>query len=341
MKHYLKLFILIIAIINIIGCSEEESTNEPNKNDGDLRQVNIPFTRIISMAVDNNNNKLFGTDKGLWRYNNSSWEQLIGPPPISGDLYKQILVDRYNNYWISSDDEIIKYTGTNYTRYWPSDYNSHFDHVGPMAIDSNLMVWAACTNEPGLLAKFDGYSFEFYHHDSVDLPEENITSIAANFNAENLNLTWILTSQYLVRFDGVNWLKFKIEDFVPYQYKNYVALAVKDDIVWIVAPGLIKYDGINWEKVPVDLPYCIEIAFDSKKDLWLFNSANLFNYECTTYPDKKSASSWSGINTYGGYGKLLNMVIDHHDNKWLWKISESGVGMLIVFNYPKIIGEFE
>lgn len=180
MKHYIYLFILLISV----GACDE--TDDPVEN----RTVKFSHKilegyYIQPIAFDAFGNAWIGTlNQGLIKYNTTEtkvYDHTNSPlPRLAGMIC--LAIDSKNNIWMGRES-LIKFDGTTFTEWSPSDSGVPVNFVPALAIDSKDNVWfASCWNDLGGLVKFDGTDFTVYTTENSDLPTNQVGRIFIDGN---------------------------------------------------------------------------------------------------------------------------------------------------------------
>ena len=73
------------------------------------------------VAVDNNNNKWFGTSAGVAKYDNTTWTTYNTTNGLVDNYTTCIAVDKNNNVWVGTNLGVSKFDGTTWTSYTTTD----------------------------------------------------------------------------------------------------------------------------------------------------------------------------------------------------------------------------
>lgn len=153
---------------------------------------NCPIERnsITDIATDENNVLWVGTEKGLFSYDGSNWENFNEEGmPVKGEYISHIAVDSQNNLWLNVYDKgLIKFDGKTWSEYTQDNSPLPANFIRSIAIDKEDRIWIASgskhlNSEPtGGLTCFDGKNWKTYTKENSGLPSNTITSIAIDAN---------------------------------------------------------------------------------------------------------------------------------------------------------------
>ncbi|MFA6403601.1 MAG: T9SS type A sorting domain-containing protein [Salinivirgaceae bacterium] len=148
------------------------------------------------------------TDNGAYMYNGASWQQ-YKTSVFTGA--KSMTIDSIGNKWFANSNGLVKFDGSNWTVFNPSNSGLKFNTVNDLAIDKNGNIWLATgspdeTSDPttGRIAKFDGTNWTYYKpfNDADGL--NYVYSVAIDPNGK----VWAGTYYRLTVFDGVKWTNY-------------------------------------------------------------------------------------------------------------------------------------
>ncbi len=219
----------------------------------------LPDNLVTSIAIDGNENKWIGTNKGLAKFdeNNSketSWT--IYNSSNSGlpfNTINSIAIDGSGNKWIGTNGGgLAKFDSTNWNVYNASNSGLPDDGITAITIDGSGSKWIG-TDEG--LVKFDETNWTIYNSSNSELPDDDVTSIAVD---ESSNI-WVGTKGGLVKFDGTNWNTFNSSNSnLP--YNSVVSIFIDGDgSKWIGTEGSLAVykqsgDVPSEEKSNTELP---------------------------------------------------------------------------------------
>lgn len=151
---------------------------------------NCPIERnaITDIATDENNVLWVGTEKGLFCYDGSSWDNFNEEGmPVKDEYISHIAVDFQNNLWLSAYDKgLIKFDGKTWNEYTKENSPLPANFIRSIAIDKEGRIWIASDSKhlnsesTGGLTCFDGKKWKTYTKENSGLPSNVITSIATD-----------------------------------------------------------------------------------------------------------------------------------------------------------------
>lgn len=159
------------------------------------------------VAIDTNNNKWFGTDMGVLKFDGTTWTNYTTTNGLPSDVISCIAVDKNNNVWIGTEgDGVAKFNGTTWAAYSQHSTNNGIDSLcdnGIYAIASDLTgnVWFGSKGSG--VSKYDGSSWVTY---TTGLPMDGIGIAGVNYiTVDAANNKWFGTDMGLAKFNGSNW----------------------------------------------------------------------------------------------------------------------------------------
>jgi ligand-binding sensor domain-containing protein len=280
--------ILILLAIGISLYSCEKGDENPKLNTVFNRQI-LDGYFIKSIAFDNLGNAWIGTFKqGLIRYNTSETVIYNSTNSIISDtsVIYDIAVDSKNNIWISCEG-LIKFDGSDFTKYNSVNTPMPEDFISSIAIDSKDNIWFSSSRwRQGGLVKYDNSNWTVYTPDNSELPVNLVQSITIDKNDDVwLALNEIVNDAYLVKIANNNWTIYTSSDlgFTPYylgnieinsQNKLCGAIDYSLSSMWINnGPQVFIYNGISTE----------QLQFDNESNITFITVDNEDNIWCGTY----------------------------------------------------------
>ncbi len=238
----------------------------------------LPDNEVISVAIDNNENKWIGTAEGLVKIGpDSTWTFLdtlntLLLADIAFPLYtiSSIGIDGSGNTWIGTICRLVKYDGLNWKIYGSSDGIDA--GIKAIAIDSSDNVWVGtggCGPDGGLLKLAGDTVQAVYNTGNSGIPSDEVRSLAVEGNGS----VWVGTDENgLAKFDGNStWTIYDTTNSdIPDNQIIAIAIDGNGDI-WVgtEAGGLAKFDGVStWTSyLPGD--YIRSITVDAYNNKWI------------------------------------------------------------------------
>lgn len=266
------------------------------------------------VAIDQNNNKWFGTAHGIVKFDDVNWTTYSTTDGLTDYLIKCIAVDANNNIWAGTEFGANKFDGTTWTTYNSSD-GLPSDDIIYICGDSVGNVWFATYSG---LSKFDGTNFTNYTTDD-GLLTNSITCIAVG----SQNDMWIGTfDEGISKFDGTNFTNFGmasgiIDDctitlFIDHNDNKWVGtfhgVSVFDSNDDWVANYTVS-DGLFGD-------YIYDIKEDFDGNIWF--GINL-DYVCTGAVTKFDGTTWVSYSVDDGLvdSHVKQMAIDNQGSIWI------------------------
>jgi len=328
--RYLNWIFIVAFILSTAGIAVAQTDQWKVYN---TTNSNLPENYILSLAIDENDNKWVGTTWGLMRFDGSNWitYHKKSTKDIQFTTVRTITVDSNSNVWTGTWGDgmaELTFTGKNpshpnapYKWLYYRKKNSAVTHntVKCIAIDNNGSKWIG--TEDGLVSMQSmdwgdgGIKWKTYFKYNSGLPNDAVYTIAV----DKFNNKWIGTfGGGLAKFDGTNWTVYDIRNSgLP---DNYIISLIVDNnqILWIgtYSGGLARFDGVNWKvfktsnsKIPENVVY--SMAVDKNNNLWIGSISNgLAKY------DGKFWTSYDIMNSGQPY-TVSSIAIDKRGNKWI------------------------
>lgn len=189
--------ILFIGVLTVISnfLAAQVFTNYTTANSG------LPDNFINGgVAIDQNNNKWFGTGNGVAKFDDANWTVYTTADGIADNFITCIAVDVNNNIWIGTDLGASKFDGASWTSYSSAD-GLPADGINDIRGDAAGNVWFATYSG---LSKFDGTSFtNFTTADGLSVDFLTILALDAQDNI------WIGTlGEGISKYDGTGFTNF-------------------------------------------------------------------------------------------------------------------------------------
>ncbi len=164
---------------------------------------------ILSVGVDNSNNKWFGTSNSLVKFDETNWTFFDSTNSPLREFYPVNCIA--NTIWVGGHNSLTKFDGVLWQEFNHS--NSLFPTSGVRILESdhsgNLWFIGFSSN---VLWKFDGVNFTSY---SIPIELPNVNSEYFCIKPDNQNNIWLGGNGKLVKFDGTNWTNYSAPTYVP------------------------------------------------------------------------------------------------------------------------------
>jgi len=276
-------------------------------NSSDLEIFRFKDIPNYTINVDNNDNVLLGTKKGLLRYENNTWHQYLGvlPNPLVGIIAVDASNDIYIGYvfvngisrlkegrWetfdmddslggdvhsITFDIDGNLWVATSYgniIKYqsgnWIEFANQpiKFHHPHSLFFDDNQILWGG--SEDGCF-KFDGYNWELLQFNNGLLK-----SWALALGSDGT--IWSLYQHKLYEISSTGTRIYTNTDCEYFGFDSYhLAVDLNNNLLIGSRNGIIKFNGTNFEllNLPMDDKAIYDIKVDSQNRIW-FCTKNYF-----------------------------------------------------------------
>ncbi|MBT4485214.1 MAG: T9SS type A sorting domain-containing protein [Candidatus Latescibacteria bacterium] len=275
---------------------------------------------VLSIAVDNEGVRWFGTANGLSRLDGSNWKTFATTDGLPSNLITAVAVDDNNILWIGTDNGLARFDGTKWKTYTTEDGLAS-NSINLIEIDKKGIVWVVMSYS---VSCFDGSTWSTPFTLTPGDDTGHISSIAV----DNNNIKWFcwqgLFGGPLMSYDDVEWTYY--DKYEPY----FVAVGsnnVKYFIVeskFVLFEGIVLYDGDKWieRSLEENLGNWVmySLAIDKLDVKWIVTAKNLIKYD---------GENWQ---TYryndGTEGTRINTILAEPNGiKWFgaWNHDENGI----------------
>ena len=281
--------------------------------------ITLKNDKINAITIDKNENKWFGTDNGLTKFDGTNWITYTLP----NNKINAISVDSLGYVWVGTDGGVFKFDGTK-----RSDYilkrGSQFVKIYSIAIDKSGYKWYA-TNYG--LVMFNGTSYTDYPYEymlgktkcntvAIDLLGNKWTGYDYMGGVRKMNNGYATTYNN----DNIYWCDIK------------TIVVDEQDVKWIgtMGNGVTKFEGnylttYTTENSGLESNYVYSIAVDKQGNKWFGTGfgVSVFN-----------GFGWSNYNLFNSGLKSLRVIsiaIDQQGKKWFG--TDDGVFMFDGVNW--------
>ncbi|MBL7884126.1 MAG: T9SS type A sorting domain-containing protein [Bacteroidia bacterium] len=217
----------------------------------------LPCNNVFSVAIDNANNKWFGTGggasgyyeatgagRGLAKYNGSTWTVYnTSNSGLPNNSVRCVYVDNSNDIWAGTNGGgMTKFNGTTWVTYKRTTSPLPSDTVSCIVNDNNGLKWIATFRG---VASFDGTTWTIYNKANSGLPGDTVRTIAIGPNNEK----WIGTSRGVAKFNDTTWTTYTtLNSGLP--YRNVIRILPEmDGTVWFATYGMAETYGSGLAKL--------------------------------------------------------------------------------------------
>jgi ligand-binding sensor domain-containing protein len=230
----------------------------------------IPSNHVESIACDRDGILWFATDKGVARYDGSSWKLFTTIDGLAQNQVSGIYVDDQNGKWFVYNSNfssgVTRFDGTSWKTYTTED-GLRNNVVRSVTKDADGSVWLGIN---GGVELFDGHSWKAFPGND-GLFSLNIFSIAEGPNG----ILWFATDKGLSRFDGKSWSTYNHDDGLSYDNLKSVAVSDRGEVWCLTDQGdIFSFDGIVFRNISFQAegiaykPNISHIAVDRNGALW-------------------------------------------------------------------------
>jgi hypothetical protein len=201
----------------------------------------LPNDLINGIAVDNNNDKWFATGAGVAKYDGEQWTVYSTKNSELPSNNILCITTGPNNAVLigTANNGAARLDGSKWT-----PLTKGYESVGVLAIavDFNNIPWIGTTGNGA--GRFNGWKLIHYTTKNSLLPSNTVTGFAYAKN----NVSWIATSQGIVKCDGTQWSVWNTSNS-PLPSKSINAIAVdRNSTAWLATSnGLVQIKGKQWK----------------------------------------------------------------------------------------------
>lgn len=291
----------ILFVIFIINISNAQLTYYNTSNSG------LISDRVLSIAIDNNGNKWFGTDNGVSKFNGLTWttynQQNSG---IVNDSINDIKIDLQGNLWFGTASGVSKFDGTNWTSYTVID-GLVDDFINAIEIDSSNNVWFATGWG---VSKFNGTTCTNYTTSNSGIASDSVRAISVDHQG---NL-WFSVGFHISKFDGTNWTTYNIPSGPTWGYIGKSTIDSNNKKWFGTDNGISVLDGTNWSTH--NIASVFSMFSENNGNVWVGSLNGAKKFDGTT---------WTDFNTNH---MVFSIAIDAEGNKWFGDKYGSGITLL-------------
>ena len=222
---------------------------------------------------------------------------------LNGEIYA-ISCDSSKNIWVGTDNGAFMFNGQSWTNYRSFGNNSQ---VKAIATDADNNIWFG-TNGAGVV-KYKGGSWTYYKNDpklSNTISSNYIYSITIDSNGNK----WIGTANGVCKFDGQNWVSYKVENGLAENHVYSIAIDKLGNKWFGTNGGASKFDDNNWTNYVYNKDNAngiagngvMDIAIDNQGNKWFATFGGLSEFDGTTWTTFKTQTDWLkwGISEFDG-----------------------------------------
>ena len=303
---------------DVTWCGTERGVLRFNKNDETFTRYTeedgLASNTVLSIAIDNEGVKWFGTPDGLSRFDGHSWRTYTTADGLASNTINAIAGDDNGVLWFGTNNGLTRFDGEHWKTFTTDD-GLAFNKINLLSIDNNGVVWAVMYTA---ISCFDGVTWSTPY---IITPGDD-TGIISSIAIDKDNVKWFcwrgLFGGPVMSYDDVEWTTYDSHD--PY----FVTVGPNNVKYFIAYYYLIQFDGDVWTQKSFEdkFPYTVmlSLVFDENEVKWIISGKNLIKYD---------EEIWK---TYGYYdgpeGKRINTIlIESSGVKWFgaWNRREKGI----------------
>jgi ligand-binding sensor domain-containing protein len=339
MKRFFGLFMIFTSLASLLTQCEKSDKNSEPRWTTYITEDGLISNNVLAIAIDKEDNKWFGTDAGVSKFDGATWTNYSILDGLKGNLINSIAIDKEGNKWFgigkaySGDDYccsgVTKFDDTN----WTSLGDDFIDAaVTVIVIDHEGNKWfafalgtgqkkAGLTEKSGCwhpytwgygVSKFDGSKLTHYCTDydgSPGLYDNAVISIAIDHEGNK----WFGDLCGITKFDDTNWTNYTYTDGFIGGPVNAIAIDYENNIWFGTCGGVSKFDGTSWtnyttsEGLVNNLVHAITI--DLKGNKWFGTEGGISKFDGTRWTNYISSEN-------PGSNNIMAIAIDARGNKW-------------------------
>ncbi|MBN1294802.1 MAG: T9SS type A sorting domain-containing protein [Candidatus Latescibacteria bacterium] len=269
---------------------------------------------VISLIVDSNNVKWFGTKKGVSRLDGQIWTSFTSENGLAGDTVYSIAEDMNGVIWFATNQGVSIYNGNDWKTYTTEDGFPPGASITYIVVDNDNIKWFG-TSYTGLL-RYDDTSFTTYSMENSDIPDNEILDLSVDRNG----VLWLSLEQEFYRsghgltgFDGTLWKNYRTDGPV-----HNIARGVtvdQNNVKWFLTNGGISgFDGTSWTQY-TDEDYLsvwlneVDVVTDRDNVRWSGSNNGVRSFDGTTlilYTTDNGLVS----------NRVFDVAVDYNNVKW-------------------------
>jgi ligand-binding sensor domain-containing protein len=285
-----------------------KSTTYTTKNSG------LTNDSILSIGIDKNGNKWFGTLNGVSRFDGSVWTGFNSSNSnLLSDKVFSIACDNEGNKWFAIEKGISEFDDITWITYDTLNSGLAGYPVNTIILDSQGNKWIGTGKG---ISKFDGINWTTYNSSNVMLADNTVGSIAIDIHGN----IWFGNLAGASKFDGTNWSWYMKGDALAGFGVNAIVQDKNGNIWFGTSDGLSKFNGTSWTSYFPNIQINA-LAVDEKGALWVALTYQMVNDVRTSAGVAKfDGETWTTFNkTNSGLidNTVRSIVVDNNNHKWI------------------------
>jgi len=197
--------------------------------------TDLPTNALITVAIDHNGIKWFGSSQGLTRFDGSVWTTYKTQDGLANNYVQDIAVDAQNNLWIATKGGVSTFDGTVFTNYTTTNSGLAGNNVRCVTVDGFGNKWFGTAGSG--VSFFYGTGWTNYNTGNSGLNADHIYAIGVDAQGSK----WIGSSAGLARLNPLGvWNSFNVQGAVA------SVLVDSQNRVWFgTEQGVTSFDGVN------------------------------------------------------------------------------------------------
>jgi ligand-binding sensor domain-containing protein len=231
----------------------------------------LASTTVRAIFVDVLNNKWFGTDKGVSKFNEQGWVNFNLPAlSLASNDIRALAADIAGNIWAGTFNYgISRFDGANWVTYNNTNSGMATNNVNYIAVDKYNVKWI-CTDKG--VYTFDGANWRGNDPSNSGIASYFVRQMAFDSKGN----PWFATDGGVARYDGNNiWKIWQVSDTTfADNVITSISIDSKDKVyVGVNKKGLAVYDGKKWSRMNTTAGIISDnitaISIDNKDEVWI------------------------------------------------------------------------
>ncbi len=268
---------------------------------------------IFSIVIDSDGNKWFGTNRGVSKFDGTSWTNYTATNSgLVSNHVRSIAIDVEGNKWFGTNNGVSVFDGTSWTNYTTINSGLSSNQIFSIAVDGEGNKWFG-TYEG--VSMFDGTSWTSYTTTNSGLVSNSVISIAIDLEGNK----WFVGDYGGVSmFDGTSWTTYTtINSGLSSNYITDIVVD-KEGAMWFCGGyygGVSQFDGTTWitynsSNSGLYSNSIYNVAIDKEGNKWFGTTEGVLKFD---------GNSWLTYST-ANLGLVSNFIgsiaIDVEGNKW-------------------------
>ncbi len=294
------------------GYSYSSLVTLQNDSIWDIYTINnsgLPSNSVYQITV-NQNNKWFGTAKGVVRFDNSEWINYELGCGLPEEEVTSIAIGDNNIKWVATSSGLSKFNDNEWVLYNSDNSQLPVNSIKSIEVDSNNVVYVN-TNGGGLVV-INNDEWTIFNSINSGLPNDTVYCSTIDKNG----VLYVGTNNGLAIFDYNEWIVYDTANSgLPYNQIKGIVID-NDNIIWLISGQnirrVVSFDGNEWviqneeNGLPIwAFPYSLAVDYDNR--IWLGTSQwGIYSFDGTTWSYQPELPSFL----------IQDIQVDENNTKW-------------------------